>query len=63
MPMTIRSVFYPLIGDHAMGLLGDLIDGLSISTTTFGVCTSLGLGVAQLSGAPSASLEPDEAHR
>jgi choline-glycine betaine transporter len=49
MPMTIRSVFYPLIGDHAMGLLGDLIDGLSISTTTFGVCTSLGLGVQQLS--------------
>jgi len=49
MPMTIRSVFYPLLGDHSMGLLGDLIDGLSISTTTFGVCTSLGLGVKQLS--------------
>jgi len=48
MPMTIRSVFYPLLGDHSMGLLGDLIDGLSISTTTFGVCTSLGLGVKQL---------------
>jgi len=48
MPMTIRSCFYPLIGDHALGLVGDFIDALSISTTTFGVCTSLGLGVTQL---------------
>jgi len=49
MPMTIRSCFFPLLGDHAMGLFGDLIDAISISTTTFGVCTSLGLGVSQLS--------------
>ena len=48
MPMTIRSCFYPLIGDHALGIVGDFIDALSISTTTFGVCTSLGLGVTQL---------------
>mmetsp|Transcript_3757 Transcript_3757/g.11598 ORF Transcript_3757/g.11598 Transcript_3757/m.11598 type:complete len:986 (+) Transcript_3757:94-3051(+) len=48
MPMTIRSCFFPLIGNHAYGFLGDLIDALSISTTTFGVCTSLGLGVQQL---------------
>ena len=48
MPMTIRSCFYPLIGDHALGLVGDFIDAISISTTTFGVCTSLGLGVTQL---------------
>jgi choline-glycine betaine transporter len=49
MPMTIRSCFYPLLGDHALGLAGDFIDSLSIATTTFGVCTSLGLGVEQLS--------------
>jgi len=48
MPMTIRSCFFPLIGNHAYGFLGDVIDALSISTTTFGVCTSLGLGVQQL---------------
>jgi choline-glycine betaine transporter len=48
LPMTIRSCFYPLIGDHALGVIGDFIDALSISTTTFGVCTSLGLGVTQL---------------
>jgi choline-glycine betaine transporter len=50
MPMAIRSCFYPLIGDHALGLCGDFIDALSIATTTFGVCTSLGLGVSQISG-------------
>jgi choline-glycine betaine transporter len=49
MPPTIRSCFYPLFGDHALGLFGDLIDSLSVATTTFGVCTSLGLGVSQLS--------------
>jgi choline-glycine betaine transporter len=48
LPMTIRSCFFPIIGDHALGLVGDMIDALSISTTTFGVCTSLGLGVRQL---------------
>ena len=47
--MTIRSCFYPLLGDHATGLFGDFIDAISIATTTFGVCTSLGLGVSQLS--------------
>jgi choline-glycine betaine transporter len=48
LPMTIRSCFYPMIGDHALGVVGDFIDAVSISTTTFGVCTSLGLGVTQL---------------
>ena len=44
-PMTIRYAFYPLLGENVNGLLGDCIDALSIATTTFGVCTSLGLGV------------------
>lgn len=44
-PMTIRSCFYPLIGDNVYGLTGDLIDTLSVVGTMFGVCTSLGLGV------------------
>ncbi len=49
LPLTIRSAFVPLLGDHALGLTGDFIDSMSIATTTFGVCTSLGLGVSQLS--------------
>lgn len=47
-PMTVRSCFYPLIGDNVYGLAGDLIDTLSVVGTMFGVCTSLGLGVITL---------------
>ncbi len=48
LPMTMRNAFHPLIGDHTKGFAGDVIDALSISCTTFGVCTSLGLGCAQI---------------
>lgn len=48
LPMTIRSCFYPLIGDKIYGWMGDVIDVLSICGTMFGVCTSLGLGAIQL---------------
>ena len=46
--MTMKSCFYPLLGDRVFGLLGDIIDILSVVATMFGVCTSLGLGVIQL---------------
>ena len=46
--MTMKSCFYPLIGDRIFGWLGDAIDVISILTTLFGVCTSLGLGTRQL---------------
>ena len=48
LPMTMKSCFYPLIGDRIFGWMGDLIDVVSIITTLFGVCTSLGLGSKQL---------------
>uniref|UniRef100_A0A7M5VCE0 BCCT family transporter n=1 Tax=Clytia hemisphaerica TaxID=252671 RepID=A0A7M5VCE0_9CNID len=48
LPMTMRMVFFPLIGERVYGILGDLVDILSIICTMFGVCTSLGLGVVQL---------------
>ena len=48
MPMTMRSCFYPLLGDKIFGTFGDIIDILSVVCTMFGVCTSLGLGVIQL---------------
>lgn len=48
-PMTMKSCFYPLIGDRIFGWMGDVIDVTSIVTTLFGVCTSLGLGTRQLS--------------
>ena len=46
--MTMKSCFYPLLGDRVFGILGDIIDILSVVATMFGVCTSLGLGVIQL---------------
>eukprot|EP00095_Tigriopus_kingsejongensis_P000207 maker-scaffold41_size498431-snap-gene-3.31 protein:Tk00207 transcript:maker-scaffold41_size498431-snap-gene-3.31-mRNA-1 annotation:"glycine betaine transporter -like" len=48
LPMTMKSCFYPLLGDRVFGWIGDLIDVISIITTLFGVCTSLGLGTRQL---------------
>ena len=48
LPMTMKSCFYPLIGDRVFGWMGDAIDIISIMTTLFGVCTSLGLGTRQL---------------
>eukprot|EP01046_Picozoa_sp_COSAG06_P007501 COSAG06_NODE_367_length_16758_cov_27.111651_7_plen_925_part_00 len=48
MPMTMKTCFYPLLGDKVFGRIGDMIDTLSVITTLFGVCTSLGLGVMQL---------------
>jgi len=48
LPMSIRSCFYPLLGDRIFGVCGDLIDSLSAITTLFGVCTSLGLGAKSL---------------
>jgi len=48
LPMTMKSCFYPILGDRIFGWIGDLIDILSILTTLFGVCTSLGLGTRQL---------------
>lgn len=46
--MTMRTCFYPLIGDKIYGWIGDFIDILSVVCTMFGVCTSLGLGAIQL---------------
>lgn len=44
LPLTLRTSFYPIIGNLVHGIVGDLIDAIGIATTTFGVCTSLGLG-------------------
>jgi choline-glycine betaine transporter len=48
LPLTIRTAFYPLIGNGVYGWVGDAIDTLSIFTIVSGVCTSLGLGVSQI---------------
>jgi len=48
LPLTIRSVFYPIIGNKIYGFWGNLIDVLSVLATLTGLATSLGLGVAQV---------------
>jgi choline/glycine/proline betaine transport protein len=48
LPLTIRSVFYPLLGNRIYGFWGNLIDVLSVLATLVGLATSLGLGVQQI---------------
>ncbi len=48
LPLTIRSVFYPILGDKIYGKRGDLIDIFAVLATLFGLATSLGLGVQQI---------------
>jgi choline-glycine betaine transporter len=48
LPLTLRSCFYPLLGEYTWGWIGDIIDGYTIVTTVAGVCTSLGLGAFQI---------------
>ncbi|WP_368644776.1 BCCT family transporter [Alkalibacterium putridalgicola] len=48
LPLTIRSLFYPLIGNKIFGFWGNAIDILSVLATLTGLATSLGLGVAQV---------------
>lgn len=49
LPLTIRSIFHPLLGEKIYGFWGNLIDVLSVLATLFGLATSLGLGVKQVS--------------
>lgn len=48
LPLSIRSAFYPVLGDRIHGPMGHTIDVLAIFGTLFGVATSLGLGVMQV---------------
>ncbi len=47
MPLSIRSAFYPLLGDRTWGWAGHIIDVLAVLATLFGLATSLGLGAQQ----------------
>ena len=47
LPFSIRSCFYPLLGDRVWGWPGHIIDILAVFATLFGLATSLGLGAQQ----------------
>ncbi|SHG04565.1 choline/glycine/proline betaine transport protein [Flavobacterium segetis] len=48
MPLTIRSAFYPLLGDRIYGWIGDVIDVIAVVATLFGLATTMGFGVGQI---------------
>ncbi|MDP3894029.1 BCCT family transporter [Nocardioides sp.] len=48
-PISIRWTLEPLFGDRVEGVLGDVIDVIAVIGTLFGVATSLGFGVSQIS--------------
>lgn len=48
LPLTLRSVFYPLLGDRIHGLFGHVVDVVAVVATLFGLATSLGVGAQQI---------------
>jgi BCCT family betaine/carnitine transporter len=47
LPLSIRSIFYPILGERVWGWPGHIIDILAVFATLFGLATSLGLGATQ----------------
>jgi BCCT family betaine/carnitine transporter len=47
LPLSIRSIFYPLLGERIWGWPGHVVDILAVFATLFGLATSLGLGAQQ----------------
>ena len=49
LPLTVRSIFYPIFGERIWGWPGHVIDILAVFATLFGLATSLGFGAQQAS--------------
>ncbi|MFN2361231.1 MAG: BCCT family transporter [Marinobacter sp.] len=47
LPLTIRSAFFPILGDKVWGWPGNVIDTVAVLATIFGLATSLGFGAKQ----------------
>ncbi len=50
LPLTMRSLFHPLLGERIYEWPGHIIDILAVVADLFGLATSLGLGVSQVAG-------------
>ena len=48
LPLTLRSGLHPILGKRIHGPMGDAIDIFAVCGTVFGVSTSLGFGVSQM---------------
>lgn len=49
LPLSLRSGFYPLLKDRISGRWGNAIDVFALCSTFFGITTTLGFGVVQIS--------------
>ncbi|MFO7482002.1 BCCT family transporter [Oceanibaculum nanhaiense] len=47
LPLSMRSIFYPIFGERVWGWTGHIIDTLAVFATLFGLATSLGIGAQQ----------------
>ncbi|MEM1036507.1 MAG: BCCT family transporter [Pseudomonadota bacterium] len=47
LPLSIRSAFYPLLGERIWGWPGHLIDLMAVVSTVFGLATTIGIGGTQ----------------
>ena len=47
LPLSIRSAFYPILGERVWGWWGHAIDTIAVFATLFGLATSLGIGAQQ----------------
>ncbi|MEL7348229.1 MAG: BCCT family transporter [Pseudomonadota bacterium] len=47
LPLTMRSIFYPIFGEKTWGWPGHVVDILAVFATLFGLATSLGYGAQQ----------------
>ena len=48
LPLGIRWVLYPLLGDRLKGPIGHFIDTMAVVATMFGLATTLGLGIQHI---------------
>ena len=50
LPLTLRSAFYPLLGERVWGRFGHLVDVVAVLATLLGLATSIGYGAVQMAG-------------
>ncbi len=48
LPLSLRSIFYPILEDRVFGWIGDIIDITAVISCLFGLATSLGFGAQQI---------------
>ncbi len=48
LPLAVRSLFYPLLGQKIHGVFGHVVDVLAVIACLFGLATTLGFGAQQV---------------